>query len=44
MDFSLRYTAEDFTATLPAGEYVARFRDGERIGGYCRACPEYGRS
>lgn len=44
MDFSFRYTAEDTTVTLPAGEYVARFRDAERIGGYCRTCPEYGRS
>lgn len=44
MDFSFRYTVEDTTTTLPAGEYVARFRDAERIGGYCRTCPEYGRS
>lgn len=44
MDFSLRYTAEDFTAELPAADYIARFRDADRIGGYCRSCPNYGRS
>ena len=44
MDFSLRYTARDFTAELPAAEYIARFRDAERIGGYCRECPNFGRS
>ncbi|WP_295912602.1 DUF2284 domain-containing protein [uncultured Alistipes sp.] len=44
MDFSLPYTAEDFTATLPAADYIACFRDAERIGGYCRSCPNYGRS
>lgn len=44
MDSSLRYTARDLTAELPAAEYIARFRDAGRIGGYCRACPNYGRS
>lgn len=44
MDFSFRYTAEDFTAELPATDYIARFRDADRIGGYCRTCPNYGRS
>lgn len=44
MDSPLRYTAEDFTATLPADDYIARFRDAERIEGYCRSCPNYGRS
>ena len=44
MDFSFRYTAEDFTVTLPVTDYTARFRDAERIGGYCRECRNYGRS
>lgn len=44
MDFSFRYTAEDFTAELPVARYMARFRDAERIGGYCRTCPSYGQS
>lgn len=44
MDFSLRYTAADTVATLPAADYIARFRDAERIGGYCRSCPNYGQS
>ena len=34
MDSSLRYTARDLTAELPAAEYIARFRDAGRIGGY----------
>ncbi len=38
------YTAEDFTRELPAEEYIRRFRDAERIEGYCRQCPNYGRS
>lgn len=38
------YTAEDFTRELPAEEYLNRFRDKERIEGYCRQCPNYGRS
>lgn len=44
MEFSLRYTARDFTAELPASEYTARFRDAGGSGGYCRACPNYGNS
>ena len=44
MDSSLGYTAEDFTVTLPADDYIARFRDAGRIGGYCRSCSNYGRS
>ena len=44
MDHSFRYTARDFTAELPAAAYVARFRDAERVGGYCRECGNYGRS
>lgn len=44
MEALLRYTAEDFTATLAADDYIARFRDAERIGGYCRSCPNYGHS
>lgn len=44
VDSPLRYTAEDFTAALAADDYIARFRDAERIGAYCRSCPNYGRS
>ena len=39
-----KYTAEDITRSVPAKEYIERYRDAERIGGYCRACPNYGRS
>ena len=38
------YRAEDFTASLPAADYIARFRDAERFAGCCRACGNYGRS
>lgn len=38
------YHAEDFSVSLPVGDYIARFRDTARIGGYCRNCPAYGRS
>ena len=44
MEFHPCYTAEDFTASLPVSDYIARFRDVERIGNYCLACPNYGRS
>ena len=36
---ALDYTARDYTASLPAADFIARFRDAERIAGYCRACP-----
>ena len=39
MEQTLRYRAEDFSATLPLADYLARFRDAARIGGYC---PRYG--
>ena len=42
METLLRYRAEDFTATLPLSDYLARFRDAGRIAGYCRSCPRYG--
>ena len=41
---ALDYTARDYTASLPVADFIARFRDAERIAGYCRACPNYGRS
>ena len=44
MNRSSEHTALDFTATLPAADFIARFRDPERIAAYCRACPNYGRS
>ena len=44
MDFSYRYRAEDSAVELPAADYVARFRDAQRIAEYCRACPSYGSS
>lgn len=39
---SLRYTARDFAASLPAADCIARFRDAARIERYCRSCPGYG--
>lgn len=44
MEQILDYTTEEFTATCPVSECIARYRDAERIGGYCRSCPQYGRS
>lgn len=38
------YRAEDFTVSLAAGDYIARFRDAERFAGFCRECENYGRS
>ena len=38
------YLARDFVVTLPAADYIARFRDADRIAGYCRTCPNYGQS
>ena len=44
MNFSYRYRAEDSAVELPAADYIARFRDAQRIAEYCRACPSYGSS
>ena len=41
---NLNYTAKDLVRELPTEEYIRRFRDAERIGGYCRACPNFGKS
>ena len=38
------YTAEDFSLSLAAADYIARFRDEERFAHFCRECPNYGRS
>lgn len=40
----LRHTAQDYTASLSAAEYIAVYRDARRFGACCRACPNYGRS
>lgn len=39
-----RYLAEEFTASIAAADYLARFRDAARFDACCRACPNYGRS
>lgn len=44
MEQRLAYTSEDFSLTLPAADYTARFRDAERFAPFCRECPNYGRS
>ena len=41
---NIAYHAEDFVASLPAEEYIARFRDAERFAGCCRQCSGYNRS
>ena len=44
MNEALRHTAQDYTVSLPAAEYIAVYRDARRFGACCRACPNYGRS
>ena len=41
---ALRHTAQDYTVSLPAAEYIAVYRDARRFGACCRACPNYDRS
>lgn len=38
------HTARDFTVSLPAADYMARFRDAERCAASCRSCPNFGRT
>lgn len=38
------YSSEDFTLSLPAEEYIARFRNAEHFIKFCRECGNYGRS
>ncbi len=40
----LPYRSELHITRRSVEEYIARFHDAERIAGYCRACPNYGRS
>lgn len=35
------YRTENTTATIPAGEYVDRYRDAEKFIGFCKACSRY---
>lgn len=37
------YTREIVYATVSMDEYIRRFRDAERVEGYCRECSNYGR-
>ena len=38
------YTAEDFSVTLAADDFINGFRDAPRFDACCRACPRYGTS
>lgn len=40
----VEYTAQVVTVSLPASEYIGRYRDAERFAACCRACPNYGRT
>ena len=42
MDY--HYIAEDFTVELPIADYIARYRNAERIARYCQDCENYGQS
>ena len=44
MQPGLRYRTEEHTVSLPAADYIARFRDARRIEACCRRCPSYGHS
>ncbi len=37
------YTIENYTADIGVDEYIARFRDEERIAGFCKGCPNFGK-
>ena len=36
------YRTEETAATIPAGEYVARYRNAEKFIVFCQACSRYG--
>lgn len=38
------YTVEELSAETGVAEYIARFRDADKFIGFCRECPNYGRS
>ncbi|MBR6756970.1 MAG: DUF2284 domain-containing protein [Bacteroidaceae bacterium] len=38
------YTVEILSANISVGKFIADYRDAERIEGYCRSCPNYGRN
>lgn len=44
MDSPMQYTVTDSFRQLPVADYITRFRDAERIEGYCRECHNYGRA
>lgn len=44
MEKTYAYRADDFTATLPVAEYMARFRDVPRFLDCCRQCRNFGKS
>ena len=38
------YSIERYTATLSVADFIAEFRDADRVGELCRACDNYGKS
>lgn len=42
MDSAVGYIVEKHSISLRMDEYIARFRDAERVGGYCLTCNRYG--
>lgn len=40
----MNYTVTSKEATIAADEFIARYRDVERIGAFCLQCPGYGKS
>ena len=41
---NMNYTLTKKEATVDADEFISRYRDVERIDGYCRQCPGYGKT
>lgn len=38
----IEYKSEEFWVEIATAELIERFRDAERVGAACRACPNYG--
>ncbi|MDO5851724.1 MAG: DUF2284 domain-containing protein [Methanobacteriaceae archaeon] len=38
------YTIETYTKTIPLTEYISKYVNSEKVGGYCKKCPNYGRN
>ncbi|MFV0506021.1 MAG: DUF2284 domain-containing protein [Bacteroidales bacterium] len=44
MSRQYKCNTESYLSTLPTKTYISEFRDAERVGGYCKACDNYGKT